>query len=101
LKNILHVGFGIFLGVSAGYTSAMLAMIFVPPIWAAIIGSLVFGFTMLFLDNFQPRTPFVLHAGTPEAEEHEARMRQQTITLPSDHAIVKQWQADHDADQRS
>jgi hypothetical protein len=99
----LHVGFGIFLSLSAGYTSATLTMMFAPavgldgPTWGAIIGCLVFAFAMLFLDDLQPRPPFFIRAGTPEAEEHEARLRQQTVALPPNHPIVKQWEAEHGA----
>jgi hypothetical protein len=84
MKNILHVGFGIFLCVSAGYTSAMLTMRFVPaigldgPTWAAIIGCLVFAFAMLFVDNIKPRPSHIIRAGTPEAEELENKLRQET-----------------------
>ena len=94
MKNILQVGFGIFLCLSAGYTSAMLAMMFAPavgldgPTWGAIIGCLVFAFAVLFLDSLKPRLPHIIRAGTPEAEELENRLRQETVTLPPDHPIV-------------
>jgi hypothetical protein len=103
MKNILHIGFCIFLCLSAGYTSAMLTMMFAPaigfdgPIWAAIIGCLVFVFAMIFLDRLEPRPPFFVRAGTPEAEDLEARTRQTTVALAPDHPIVKQWEAEHGA----
>lgn len=58
-RDIPFVAFGLFVSVSAGYTSAMIVMHLAPLLgldgpWAGgIVGSLVFAGTVLFLDRLE------------------------------------------------